>query len=133
MVASPSFHLPLLCLGSQRVEFLGTCQEVTIRVPVGVQEKSAREMQKNKLDSEGKCPGSPAHTRRRSSGFPVPDHEICTRPKFTGAWDLTKNKWSYIKTKCLKTRCSGCSCNIRSYCSCNKKATLCTKYWGVHK
>ena len=44
----------------------------------------ARGMLKNNLDSEGKFPGSPAHTRRRSSGSHVPDHELFTRPKFTG-------------------------------------------------
>ena len=60
--------------------------------------KLAGGMLKNKLDSEVKYPGSPAHTRRRSSGSPVPDHELCTHPKFTGAWDLKKNKWSYVKT-----------------------------------
>ena len=133
MVASLSVHFPLLCLGSQRVELLGACQEVTSGVPVGVQEKLARGMLKNNLDSEGQCPGSPDHTQRQSSGSPVPNHELCTRPKFTGTWDLTKNKWSYVKTKYLKTLCSGCSCNVRSCCSCNKKANLCTKCWGVHK
>ena len=95
--------------------------------------KFTRGMLKNKLDSEGQFPGSCDYTRKRSSGSPVPDHEIFTRPKFTGSWDLTENKWSYVKKKYLKTRCSGCSCNLRSYCSSNKKATLCTKFWGVHK
>ena len=38
--------------------------------------KVARGMLNNKLDSEGKCPGSPAHTWRRSSGSPVPDREF---------------------------------------------------------
>ena len=92
--------------------------------------KLARGMLQNKLDSEVQCPGSPAHTRKRSSGFPAPAHEFCTCPKFTRAWDLTKNKWSYVNAKYLKTRCSGCSFNVRSYCSRNKKATLCTKCWG---
>ena len=133
MVASPSVHFPLLCLGSQRVEFSGACQEATNKTQLAFRRKLARGMLHNKLDSEGKCPGSPAHTRRRSSGSPVPDHELFTRPKSIGAWDLTKNKWSYLKTKYLKTRCSGCSCNIRGYFSCNKKSTLCTKCWGVHK
>ena len=89
------------------------------RLPVESQlafrRKLARGVLKNKLDTEGQCPGSPAHTRRRSSGSPVSDHELFTCPNFTTAWDLTKNKLSYVKTKYLKTRCSVCSCNIRSY------------------
>ena len=48
-----------------------------------------------------------------------------------GIWQ--KNKWSYVQTKYLRRRCSVCSCIVRSYCSCNKKSTLCTKCWGVHK
>ena len=95
--------------------------------------KLARGMLKNKLDSAVKWPGSPAHNWRRSNGSPIPDHELCTCPKFTRAWDLTKNKWSYVKTKYLETRCSGCICNVISYFSCNNKASLCTKCWGVHK
>ena len=77
--------------------------------------KFARGVLKNKLYSDGQCPGIPAYTRRRSSGSPVPDRELCTCPKFTGAWDFTKNEWLYVKTKYLKTRCYGCSCNVRSY------------------
>ena len=61
--------------------------------------KLARGMIQNKLDSEGHCTGSPAHTRERYSGSPAPAHEIWTRPKFTGAWNLTTNKWLYVKTK----------------------------------
>ena len=89
--------------------------------------KLARGMLKNKLYSEGQCPGSPDHTRKQSSASPALAHELWTRPKFTGAWYLTTNKWPYVKTKYLKKLCSGCSCYVISYCSCNKKFTLCTK------
>ena len=53
--------------------------------------KLARCMLHNKLDSEGHFPGSPDRTQKRYSGSPAPAHEIWTRPKFTGAWDLMTN------------------------------------------
>ena len=36
MVASPTIHFTFLCLGSQRVEFSGACQEATSGVPYGI-------------------------------------------------------------------------------------------------
>ena len=132
MVASPSVHFPLI-LEVNTLNSQARSRRLPAESQLAFRRKLVRGILKNKLDSEGQSPGSPAHTRRRSSGSHVPDHELCTRPKFTGAWDLTKNKWSYVKTKYLKTRFSGCSCNVRSYFLCNKKAILCTKFWGVHK
>ena len=133
MVASPSVHFPLLCLGSHALNSRARARRLPAESQLAFRRRLARGILKNKLDSEVQYTGSPAHTRSRSSGSPVPDCELCTWPKFTGAWDSTKNKLSYVKTKYLKTRCSGCSCNVRSYFSCNKKATLCTKCRGTHK
>ena len=59
-------------------------------------------MLQNKMESEEKCPGSPARTQKRYSGYPAPAHELWTRPKFIGAWDLITNSWLYVKTKYLK-------------------------------
>ena len=126
----------------QQFTFLCSVSEVNVlnsqararRLPAESQmafrRKLTRGMLYNKVESELHCPGSTAHTQKRYSGSPEPAHELWTLPKFTGAWDLMKNSWSYVKTKYLKTRCYDCSCNVRPYCSCNKKATLCTKCWG---
>ena len=56
--------------------------------------KLERGMLQNKLDIEGHCTGIPDRTRKRYSGSPALAHELWTRPKFTGAWDLMKNSWS---------------------------------------
>ena len=115
------------------LNYWARARRLTSESQLAFRRKFSRGMLQNKLDSEVHCPGISAHTWKRSSGSPAPAHDLWTRLKFTGAWDLTTNKWSYVKTKYLKTWCSGCSCNVRIYFSCNKKATLCTKFWGVHK
>ena len=132
-------------LPHQKLTFLCSVSEVNAlnswerarRLPsdsqLAFRRKLARGMLHNKLESEVHCPGSPEHTQKCNSGYPAPAHELWTRPKFTGAWDLTTNSWLYVKTNYLKTGCSGCSYNVKSYCSCNNKDTLCTKCWGVHK
>ena len=133
MTASPTIHFPLLFSEVNALNSRAHARRPPAESQLAFQHKLARGMLQNKLDIEGHFTRSPAYTRKRYSGSPAPAHELWTRPKFTGAWDLTTNYWSFVKTKYLKKRCSSCSCNIRSYCSCNKKATLCIKFSGVHK
>ena len=105
----PHRQLTFLCSVSEvnTLNSLAHARRLLAESQLAFRRKLARGMLQNKLESEGHCPGSPAHTRKRYSGYPVPAHELWTRPKFTGARDFMTNSWSYVKTKYLKTWFSG--------------------------
>lgn len=93
----------------------------------------AKAMLQNKIDSHGNLQCSPIRPRKRARMSDVVQHKLLTKPTYTGIWDNSKNDWKEVNTEYLKGRCSTCSSEVRTYCSCNKKVLMCTDCWGMHK
>jgi hypothetical protein len=67
---------------------------------------------------------SPMSTRQRQSDG-APNHTFMTAPPFSGKW--RNGQWTLVQTQYLKYHCttSGCSREIRTYCSCDPSKYLC--------
>jgi len=61
------------------------------------------------------------------------EHTLEKRPPFTGIWDSRKNTWRKVRSKYLKAKCSYCKFECRTFCSCNRKVSMCMNCWGDHK
>ena len=70
--------------------------------------------------------------KKRARYSDVVEHELCTRPNFTGIWKTKTNSWSKVKTQYAKINCATCNTKIRTYCKCNKKVSMCTECYGKH-
>ena len=92
----------------------------------------ALKMMTNNITNEGMTVSAPMKSRKRSLGQGDPEHELLTRPNFTGKWSTDANTWTKVSTQYAKIKCSGCNTKIRTYCTCNKKVPLCTQCYGVH-
>lgn len=93
----------------------------------------AKQMLQNRISDDGDVAHTPIRARRQSGGLHSREHEMMTRPNFTGGWDLEGRKFRRVKTKYCKTACASCSQLCRTYCSCNKQVSMCLKCWGEHK
>ena len=51
---------------------------------------------------------SPIVIRKRRRTEIRVGHELTVRPNFTGIWKTNDNTWAKVRTKYLKTKCSGC-------------------------
>jgi hypothetical protein len=93
----------------------------------------AKGMLENTIDDYGNLCCSPVRPRKRSRMSYVEQHSLETKPNFMGLWDNSTKYWTKVKTKYLKSKCSSCSREIRTYCSCNKSVPMCQECWGKHK
>ena len=83
-------------------------------------------------DDDGTVCHSPIRPRKRA-GRTDEGHELLSRPKFTShLWDFGQNEFKRVKTEYLKSPCSVCKKEVRTYCSCNKRVVLCSICYGVH-
>ena len=55
--------------------------------------------------------------KRRRTEISV-GHELTVRPNFTGIWKTNDNTWAKVRTKYLKTKCSGCKIEVHTYNKC---------------
>ena len=92
----------------------------------------AMKMLNNKIMDDGMVGGSPMRPKKRARYSDVVEHELCTRPNFTGIWKTKTNSWSKVKTQYAKINCATCNTKIRTYCKCNKKVSMCTECYGKH-
>ncbi len=62
------------------------------------------------------------------------EHALEKRPGFTGSWDENNDDWELVKNKYQKTHCAtpGCQTCYRTFCSCNKKVTMCQGCYSDH-
>ena len=93
----------------------------------------AQQMLENKIIDTGQSPCSPATLRKckRLDGALL--HTLETRKTFTGKWDSRNGTWTKVKSKYLKSQCKTCKFECRTYCSCQREVTMCTKCWADHK
>ena len=92
----------------------------------------AKCMLENRLDEEGRNPGSPARLRKRARAFMASDHEHLTRPAGTGKWNPARSTWKRLKSKYSKTKCATCPRTCRTYCSCDRSVVMCKECWAMH-
>ena len=93
----------------------------------------AQQMLENKIIDTGQSPCSPATLRKRKRLDGALLHTLETRKTFTGSWDSRNGTWTKVKSKYLKTKCKTCPFECRTYCSCQREVTMCTKCWADHK
>ena len=92
----------------------------------------ALQMMTNKIEDSGNALSSPGSRSKRLRAVLCAEHELCTRPCYTGKWDLAKNTWTKVGTIYAKIKCSGCPTKMRTYCRCNKQLPLCTECYAMH-
>ena len=93
----------------------------------------AKQMLENNISESGLVPCAPVRLRKRYRRSGELEHTLEKRPPFTGIWDSRKNSWGKVRSKYLKTKCSSCKFECRTYCSCNRKVSMCMNCWGDHK
>ncbi len=62
------------------------------------------------------------------------DHKLTKRPLNTRAWDDSTGTWAIARDVYQKTNCAtfGCRNRCRTYCSCNKKVSMCQTCYNFH-
>jgi hypothetical protein len=92
----------------------------------------AIKMLNNKIRSDGRVMSSPMRSRKRSREAESKEHQLCTRPPYTGGWKTATNTWANVRTAHAKIKCVHCPKRIRTFCKCNKQAPICTECYGNH-
>ena len=92
----------------------------------------AKQMLMNKLGDDGTRVGSPVRPRKRGRDDRIRDHDLESRPNFTGKWDNSTNSWTKITTRYCKIKCGTCNNKVRTFCKCNKSVTMCVACFGNH-
>ncbi|KAL7467273.1 hypothetical protein ACHAXS_007534 [Conticribra weissflogii] len=92
----------------------------------------AEGMINNNLDNAGNVIVVPAAMPRQRRSTRA-NHVLESRPVFRGKWDISKNKWSKAKQKYQKVRCDFCGFKCRTFCTCDKKVTMCVNCFADHK
>ena len=95
--------------------------------------KLARQLIENKLNDDGIQVNSPVKPKKRDSSVYSDEHQLDTRPTYTGAWDENEKKFRDIRTKYCKTVCATCSKMTRQYCRRNRKVSMCYYCFADHK
>ena len=95
--------------------------------------KLARQMIENKLNDDGIRVNSPVKPKKRDSSVYCDEHQLDTRPTYTGAWDENEKKFRDVGTKYCKTVCATCSRMTRQYCRCNSRVSMCYYCFADHK
>jgi len=83
-------------------------------------------MLENTMDDDGNIV-RPVHRSLRTRAALVVEHDLKTRPVYTGKW--MGNYWATTSQKYQKLRCfNGCNpqMRVRTYCSCNKSVPMCS-------
>lgn len=89
-------------------------------------------MLENTMDDDGNIV-RPVHRSLRTRAAPVVEHDLKTRPVYTGKW--MGNYWTTTRQKYQKLLCSnGCNpqMRVRTYCSCNKSVVMCSSCHVSH-
>jgi hypothetical protein len=94
--------------------------------------KMARQMIENWLNNDGITLPSPRQPSKRVVESVSREHELVKRPTFTGSWDEYRNNCWRVMTEYLKLKCVSCPEKVQTYCTCNKKVSMCTACWGMH-
>ncbi|KAL7462772.1 hypothetical protein ACHAXS_004154 [Conticribra weissflogii] len=95
----------------------------------------AQKMLTNNLDKNGTTVPQIGRPITRGSLERVKmDHELTKRPLNTGAWDDSTGTWAVARDTYQKTNCAtfGCRNRCRTYCSCNKKVSMCRTCYNFH-
>jgi hypothetical protein len=90
--------------------------------------KLAMRMLSNKIQSNGVAAASPPRLRRRSSTI----HILKKRNVKEGKWNYSTRAFNKVTTEYVRYPCTECKKGVRTYCSCDPGATLCSVCYGLH-
>ena len=132
MVGTQTVYFPSWCGGGKCKQFAspGRREPATPKIPF--RKQLAREMLENKIEFDGRVGFSPIRARKRRR-LVREEFRLASRPPFTShLWDFQRNAWRPVTTKYLKSKCSGCSNLVRTYCTCSKQVPLCRECYVGH-
>ncbi len=88
----------------------------------------AMRMLRNKIQSNGLAAASPPRVRVHTS----PVHMLRKWKTRDGKWNYSTRKFNKNHSDYVRYPCSDCKKPIRTYCSCNPGAPLCSICFGLH-
>ena len=88
----------------------------------------AMRMLRNKIQSNGLAATSPPRTRERTSSV----HMLRKRKTRERKWNHSTHTFNKVRSDYVRYPCSDCKKLIRTYCSCDPGAPLCSICFGLH-
>jgi hypothetical protein len=92
----------------------------------------AKQMMENSITESGGVRNSPIRARRRSMDSDELSHRLVKKPNFTGRYDASNKEWTTSTQEYLKQKCKTCPREVRTYCTCNKGALMCSDCFASH-
>ena len=88
----------------------------------------AMRMLRNKIQSNGLAAASPPRIQVRTSSV----HMLRKRKTREGKWNYSTHAFNKVRSNYVRYPCSDCKKPIRTYCSCDPGAPLCSICFGLH-
>ena len=92
------------------------------------QRKLAMRMLRNKIQSNGVATASPPRLQKQSSTI----HILKKRGVKEGKWNYSTRAFNKVNTEYVRYPCTKCKKGVRTYCSCDPGAALCSVCYGLH-
>ncbi len=128
MVAQPTIHFPVIGGGGELCAGSGAREEGGCQANIDFLKEPGNAGVTQKIGSSGMAAASPPCLWRRTSTV----HMLKKRATREGKWNYSTRAFNKVNSDYVRYPCSNCRKLIRTYCSCDPGAPLCSICFGLH-